>query len=43
MSSLDLVAVEIAFIPPFKKVKVKRSPCALTEHHARKAYWGVEV
>jgi hypothetical protein len=24
------------------KVKVKL-PCALTEHHAIKAYWGVEV
>jgi hypothetical protein len=25
------------------KAKVKLSLCFLTEHHAMKAYWGVEV
>jgi hypothetical protein len=24
-------------------ITVKSSPCALTEHHAMKAYWGAEV
>jgi hypothetical protein len=27
----------------YLKVKRESSPCALTEYHAMKAYWGVEV
>jgi hypothetical protein len=30
-------------IPVINEVKVKLTLCFLTEHHAMKAYWGVEV
>jgi hypothetical protein len=37
----NLVIANISFTAVITKIKQKKScPCALTEHHAMKTYWG---
>jgi len=47
--SLSIIAhsLQISFVQGLARehinLKLKSCPCALTEHHTIKAYWGIEV